>query len=431
MLMKIYRYPNRDSWAEILRRPETDAPEIETTVSSIIDEVRATGDRALRRYTHEFDGIAIADLAVGAEAIRSAAERVPSELRRAIGLAKDNIEKFHAAQIEEISYIETMPGVTCWRRSAPIERIGLYIPGGTAPLFSTVLMLAVPAKLAGCSEIVLCSPPDRDGKIDDAILFAADLCGVERIFKIGGAQAIAALAYSTESIPRVDKIFGPGNAYVTCAKQIVSRDVAIDMPAGPSEVAVIADGTCDPRFVALDLLSQAEHGRDSQVLLIATDGSIIDRCLAEVDRQLETLPRREIAFDSLRESIGIVARDLDTAIQISNEYAPEHLILAVKEPQELAEKVVNAGSVFLGHFSPESAGDYASGTNHTLPTAGWVRSMSGVSLDSFIKKITFQQLTKEGVGSLAPTVELMAAGEGLEAHRRAMSIRREEEIDGI
>jgi len=430
MLIQIYRYPNRDSWAEILRRPVADTAEIETAVRSIIDDVRATGDRALRRYTHEFDRTAIADFVVGAEEIRSAIERVPSELKRAIELARDNVEKFHAAQVEEIRYVETMPGVTCWRRSTPIERVGLYIPGGTAPLFSTVLMLAVPAKLAGCAEMVLCSPPNRDGMIDDAILFAADLCGVDRIFKIGGAQAIAALAYGTESIPRVDKIFGPGNSYVTCAKQIVSRDVAIDMPAGPSEVAVIADESCDPRFVAADLLSQAEHGRDSQVVLIATDGSIIDRCLAEVDRQIETLPRREIALDALRNSIGIVTKDLDTAIRISNEYAPEHLILATTDPRELAEKVVNAGSVFLGHFSSESAGDYASGTNHTLPTAGWARSMSGVSLDSFLKKITFQQLTEEGVRNLASTVEMMASGEGLEAHRRAMSIRREE-IDGF
>ena len=424
--MKIYQYPSRDSWPDILWRPAPDASQTEATVRTIIDEVRTSGDVALRHYTQEFDGITITDLAVGQEEIRTAIERVPPDLKRAIELAKGNIEKFHATQAEEIRFIETTTGVTCWRRSVPIERVGLYIPGGTAPLFSTVLMLAVPAQLAGCREIILCSPPNADGKINDAILFTADLCGVDKIFKVGGAQAIAALGYGTGSIPRVDKIFGPGNSFVTCAKQLVSAETAIDMPAGPSEVAVIADDTCDPRFVAADLLSQAEHGRDSQVLLIATGDSIIERCLAEVELQLKSLPRHEIASDALGSSIGIVTNDLDTAIEISNAYAPEHLILAVDDPRALAEKVINAGSVFLGHYSCEAAGDYASGTNHTLPTGGWARSMSGLSLDSFVKKITFQELSAVGIRNLAPVVETMASGEELQAHRRAMQIRREE-----
>jgi len=392
--------------------------------------VRLEGDAALVRYNKEFDGADLTQLRVTDKEIALAAGRVPAELKRAIGVAYANIAKFHAEQAESSRSIETMPGVHCFRKNVAVERVGLYIPGGTAPLFSSVLMLAIPARLAGCREIVMCTPPGQDGRIRDAVLYVAALCGVTEIFKIGGAQAIAAMAYGTESIRSVDKIFGPGNQYVTCAKQIVSTDIAIDMPAGPSEVAVLAGDTCNSRFVAADLLSQAEHGPDSQILLISTSEMVINETLAELEQQLTLLPRRDIAVKSLRNSIAILTETTVEAIAIVNAYAPEHLIIAGLDPDPVLGSVTSAGSVFLGDYSCESAGDYASGTNHTLPTAGFARSTSGISLDSFLKKITVQHITADGLRNLGPTIEIMASAEGLEGHRRAVSVRLEE-INGV
>jgi len=425
--MKIIRHPQKKDWQDVLARPVFDTARETAAVRKILDDVRENGDEALRRYSKQFDNVEVENLAVSEDEFSVAEQRVPEELKKAIQIAKANIEKFHAAQREENSVIETTTGVICWRKSVAIERVGLYVPAGTAPLFSTVLMLGVPAKLAGCDEIVLCSPPDTNGKIADAILYTARVCGIDKVFKIGGAQAIGALAYGTETIPKVFKIFGPGNRYVTCAKQIVSQtDSAIDMPAGPSEVAVLADETCVPRFVAADLLSQGEHGVDSQVLLVTTSEKVIEETLAEIEKQLAELPRKEIAERSLADSKVILVSDIFEGIAVVNEYAAEHLILAVADAGNVAERIVNAGSVFIGNYSCESVGDYASGTNHTLPTGGFARSFSGLSLDSFVKKITFQQLTEDGIRNLGPAIETMAHAEGLDAHKNAVSLRLNE-----
>lgn len=423
--MKIVRYPKKEGWQDILSRPEFDLRRTESRVRKILASVRRDGDEALRRFTREFDRVELDELTVIGSEFPEAEKRVHAELKSAIRLARSNIEKFHASQREEIRRVETTPGVLCWRSPVAIERVGLYVPAGTAPLFSTVLMLAVPAMLAGCREIVLCSPPDRTGKIADLILYTATVCGITKVFKIGGAQAIAALAYGTETIPRVDKIFGPGNRFVTCAKQIVSSEVAIDLPAGPSEVAVLADESCDPVFAAADLLSQAEHGPDSQVILVTTSEKVLAETLIEIEKQIADLPRRKIAERSLANSKAILTNGMNEAIDLVNDYAAEHLILAVENADEIAEKITNAGSVFIGNYSCESAGDYASGTNHTLPTGGFARSMSGVSLESFVKKITFQKLTDQGVRNIGPQVAQMAAAEGLDAHRRSITLRLE------
>lgn len=422
--MILINYPPREQWAEILRRPALDTENLFDTVRSIIDRVRAEGDKAVLDYEARFDKVELASLAVTEEEMQEAVEAVGVELKAAIYLAQKNIETFHAAQRFTGKKVETMEGVTCWQKAVGIEKVGLYIPGGTAPLFSTVLMLAVPAKLAGCKEIVLCSPPGKDGKIHPAVLFAARVAGVSKIYKAGGVQAIAAMAYGTESIPKVYKIFGPGNQYVTAAKQLVSlRDVAIDMPAGPSEVEVLADETANPVFVAADLLSQAEHGADSQALLITTSEKLQKEVMYEVERQLGYLPRRDIAAKALENSKLIVVNDMEEALQMTNEYAPEHLIIQTTDYHQLAERVTNAGSVFLGPLSPESAGDYASGTNHTLPTNGYAKAYSGVSLDSFIRKITFQEILPQGMCAIGPAIEVMAANEQLDAHKNAVTVR--------
>lgn len=416
--------PDKSQWAEILKRPVMNVENLFDTVRSIIDRVKAEGDRAVIEYEEKFDKAVLASLAVTDEELAEAETLVSEELKAAIRLAKQNIETFHAAQRFEGKKVETQPGVTCWQKAVAIEKVGLYIPGGTAPLFSTVLMLAVPAKIAGCQEIVLCTPPGKDGKVHPAVLFAAKVAGVNRIFKAGGVQAIAAMAYGTESVPKVYKIFGPGNQYVTAAKQLVSlRDVAIDMPAGPSEVEVLADETANPVFVAADLLSQAEHGVDSQAMLITTSAKLQQEVKEEVERQLALLSRKEIAEKSLANSKLIVVRDMEEAIELTNAYAPEHLIVETADYMTVAEQVVNAGSVFLGSLTPESAGDYASGTNHTLPTNGYAKAYSGVSLDSFIRKITFQEIKPEGITTIGPAIEVMAANEHLDAHKNAVTVR--------
>ena len=422
--MKIIRYPKREIWKEILARPAFDTKSLERHVQSILNAVKKDGDKALRHFTKALDGAEIEDFAVSASEFAEAETGISRELKEAINQAKSNIEKFHQAQTVEPTVIETTPGVFCWRKSVAIERVGLYAPGGSAPLFSTVLMLGIPARLAGCPEIVLCSPPNERGKIADVILYTAKLLGIEKVFKIGGAQAIGALAYGTETVPNCFKIFGPGNQFVTEAKQQVAQTgVAIDMPAGPSEIAVLADETCVPAFVAADLLSQAEHGADSQVLLVSTSETVITETNIELEKQLAKLPRRAIAGKSLENSKAILVKDLDEAFEILNEYAAEHLVIAIENAEEAAEKIINAGSVFIGNYSCESAGDYASGTNHTLPTGGFAKAFSGVSLDSFVKKITFQKLTAEGVKNLGRTIECMAEAEGLDAHKNAISIR--------
>ena len=422
--MKVIKYPSKEKWAEILRRPALNTESLFDTVRGIIDRVRTEGDKAVIEYEATFDKAELTSLAVTNEELEEGVALVSEELKAAISLAKQNIERFHAAQKFVGKKVETMPGVTCWQKAVGIEKVGLYIPGGTAPLFSTVLMLAVPAKIAGCKDIILCTPPDSKGKIHPAILFAARLAGVDRIFKAGGVQAIAAMAYGTESIPKVYKIFGPGNQYVTAAKQLVSlRDVAIDMPAGPSEVEVLADDSANPVFVAADLLSQAEHGVDSQAILITTSERLQAAVVEEVERQLAELPRREIAEKSLANSKLILVNDMDEAVELTNEYAPEHLIVETSDYMEVAERVVNAGSVFLGSFSLESAGDYASGTNHTLPTNGYAKAYSGVSLDSFIRKITFQEICSDGMKAIGPAIETMAANEQLDAHKNAVTVR--------
>ena len=416
--------PDKSQWQEILKRPVMNTENLFETVRSVIDRVKEEGDRAVRDYEEKFDKVVLASLAVSEEEQQEAENLVSEDLKAAIRLAKQNIETFHAAQRFEGKKVQTQPGVTCWQKAVAIEKVGLYIPGGTAPLFSTVLMLAVPARIAGCKEIVLCTPPGRDGKVHPAVLFAAKVAGVNRIFKAGGIQAIAAMAYGTESVPKVYKIFGPGNQYVTAAKQLVSlRDVAIDMPAGPSEVEVLADETANPIFVAADLLSQAEHGVDSQAILITTSVELQQAVKVEVERQLALLPRKEIAEKSLANSKLIVVDSMAEAIELTNAYAPEHLIIETEDYLSVAERIVNAGSVFLGSLTPESAGDYASGTNHTLPTNGYAKAYSGVSLDSFIRKITFQEIKPEGLNIIGPAIELMAANEQLDAHKNAVSVR--------
>ena len=412
--------PDKSQWQEILKRPVMNTENLFDTVRSVIDRVKEEGDRAVLDYEEKFDKVVLASLAVSEEEQQEAENLVSEDLKAAIRLAKQNIETFHAAQRFEGKKVQTQPGVTCWQKAVAIEKVGLYIPGGTAPLFSTVLMLAVPARIAGCKEIVLCTPPGRDGKVHPAVLFAAKVAGVNRIFKAGGIQAIAAMAYGTESVPKVYKIFGPGNQYVTAAKQLVSlRDVAIDMPAGPSEVEVLADETANPIFVAADLLSQAEHGVDSQAILITTSVELQQAVKVEVERQLALLPRKEIAEKSLANSKLIVVDSMAEAIELTNAYAPEHLIIETEDYLSVAERIVNAGSVFLGSLTPESAGDYASGTNHTLPTNGYAKAYSGVSLDSFIRKITFQEIKPEGLNIIGPAIELMAANEQLDAHKNA------------
>ena len=416
--------PDKSQWQEILKRPVMNTENLFDTVRSVIDRVKEEGDRAVLDYEEKFDKVVLASLAVSEEEQQEAENLVSEDLKAAIRLAKQNIETFHAAQRFEGKKVQTQPGVTCWQKAVAIEKVGLYIPGGTAPLFSTVLMLAVPARIAGCKEIVLCTPPGRDGKVHPAVLFAAKVAGVNRIFKAGGIQAIAAMAYGTESVPKVYKIFGPGNQYVTAAKQLVSlRDVAIDMPAGPSEVEVLADETANPIFVAADLLSQAEHGVDSQAMLITTSEKLQAEVMEEVNRQLAKLPRREIAAKSLENSKLILVKDMDEALELTNAYAPEHLIVETENYLEVAERVINAGSVFLGSLTPESAGDYASGTNHTLPTNGYAKAYSGVSLDSFIRKITFQEILPQGMKVIGPAIEEMAANELLDAHKNAVTVR--------
>ena len=422
--MKKILYPNKSEWAEMLRRPVLNVETLFENVGAILKEVRMNGDKAVLEYEERFDKVKLESLAVTPEEIKEAELQVPIELKVAILLAQRNIYTFHKKQKFEGKKVETMEGVTCWQKAVGIEKVGLYLPGGTAPLFSTVLMLAVPAKIAGCKEIVLCTPPNKEGKINPAILYAAQVAGVSKIFKAGGVQAIGAMAYGTESVPKVYKIFGPGNQYVMAAKQQVAmHDVAIDMPAGPSEVEVIADETANPAFVAADLLSQAEHGVDSQVVLITTSEKLLNEVEYEVQHQLSRLPRWEIAEKSLANSKLILVKDMDEAIELTNEYAPEHLIIETQNYMELAEKVVNAGSVFLGSYTPESAGDYASGTNHTLPTNGYAKAYSGVSLDSFIRKITFQEINREGIQNIGPAIEVMAAHEQLDAHKNAVTVR--------
>lgn len=424
--MNIITNPERSAWKEMLKRPTLNTDILRNTVSEVLNRIRMEGDKAVVEYEEKFDKVRLSSLAVTEKEFAEAEKEVSIELKAAIMLAYNNIHTFHSSQKFEGKKVTTLPGVTCWQKAVAIEKVGLYIPGGTAPLFSTVLMLATPAQIAGCKEIVLCTPPDRTGKIHPAILYAAKIAGVSRVFKAGGVQAIGAMAYGTESVPKVYKIFGPGNQYVTAAKQQVSlRDVAIDMPAGPSEVAVLADETANPAFVAADLLSQAEHGTDSQAILITTSQDLLQSVTEEVDRQLPSLFRKNIAEKSLANSKLILVKTIDEAIEMVNEYAPEHLIIETKDYVNVAEKIVNAGSVFLGAYSPESAGDYASGTNHTLPTNGYAKAYSGVSVDSFIRKITYQEVTAEGIATIGPAIEVLAANEYLDAHKNAVSVRLE------
>ena len=422
--MKIYKYPTQEELPALLKRPVRDASQLNATVAAVLADIKTQGDAAVRMYEEKFDHVALQDLAVTEAEMQEAETLVNVELKSALQQAHDNIEKFHASQKFQAEHVQVTDGVECWQQSVPIQKVGLYIPGGTAPLFSTVLMLATPAKIAGCEEIVLCTPPAKDGKVNPAILVAARIAGVSKIFKIGGVQAIGAMAYGTESVPKVYKIFGPGNQFVMCAKQQVSlHDVSIDMPAGPSEVEVLADETSNPVFVAADLLSQAEHGVDSQVLLVTKSEEIIDKVQQEVERQLALLPRNEIAAQALEYSKILLVRNDEEMMAVTNQYAPEHLIIETQNYMELAQKVVNAGSVFLGSLTPESAGDYASGTNHTLPTNGYAVAYNGVNLDSYNRKITFQHITAEGIQRIGRTVELMAEAEGLDAHKNAMSYR--------
>ena len=426
--MQIYNYPPREQWAEILARPVFDNSKLFSLVEEVLTDVKQNGDKAVRAYTAKFDKVSIDRLEVTADEIAEAETLVSKQLKQAIEMARRNIWKFHVEQQHDLPEIQTSPGVLCWQKAVAIEKVGLYIPGGTAPLFSTVLMLGIPASIAECNEIILCTPPNAEGKVHPAVLYAAKVAGVHRIFKIGGTQAIAAMAYGTETVPKVYKIFGPGNQYVTAAKQLVSlRDVAIDMPAGPSEVEVLADNTANPAFVAADMLSQAEHGADSQSILITVDEKLVPKVLEQIDIQLEQLPRKELAKKSLANSKIIVLKTLEEAVQMTNEYAPEHLIISTHYHNGVAANIVNAGSVFLGNYSPESVGDYASGTNHTLPTNGYAKAYSGVNLDSFVRKITFQQLSKEGLSNLSNAVILMAENEELQAHSNAVKIRLDDE----
>ncbi|MFV0391245.1 MAG: histidinol dehydrogenase [Paludibacteraceae bacterium] len=426
--MQVIKYPAKDQWSEILKRPSMNYTTLLESVKPTLDQVRMHGDSALRRFTKEFDNVDIVNLEVTKEEIAEAGKLVDNDLKQAIEMARRNIWKFHTAQQQEYEEIQTSPGIYCWQKAVPIEKVGLYIPGGSAPLFSTVLMLGIPAQVAECKEVILCTPPDKTGKVHPAVLYAAKVAGIHRIFKVGGAQAIAAMAYGTETIPKVYKIFGPGNQYVTAAKQLVSlSDVAIDMPAGPSEVEVMADETSNPAFVASDLLSQAEHGVDSHVILITTYEKIIDEVLEQIELQIELLPRKAIAKKALENSKIMLVNNMDEAIALTNEYAPEHLIIATRSCMVVAEHITNAGSVFLGNMSPESAGDYVSGTNHTLPTNGYAKAYSGINLDSYLRKITFQHLTAEGLTIASNAIILMAENEGLDAHANAVKIRIERE----
>lgn len=425
--MKTYINPLKNTWDELLKRPMFSVSELRDQVQVILTDIRTNGIDAIRKYTEKFDGVFIRNIIVSKQEIADASGQINENLKEAIKIAAANIQKFHESQIPVTERIETTSGVTCWQKAVAIDKVGLYIPGGSAPLFSTVLMLAIPAKIAGCKEIVLCTPPDKEGKINPAILFAAQLVGVSKIFKLGGIQAIGAMAYGVDCVPKVYKIFGPGNQYVMAAKQLVSiSDVAIDMPAGPSEVAIMADSSANPAFIAADLLSQAEHGPDSQVVLVTNDPTLVEKVDKELALQLDELPRKAIAEKALTNSQAIVLENVKEMIELINGYAPEHLIIAMKYYSEVAEKITNAGSVFLGNYTPESAGDYASGTNHTLPTNGWARSFSGVNLDSFMKKITFQEITPEGILNLGPTIETMAAAELLDAHKNAVTFRLNE-----
>ena len=422
--MEIIRYPRKEEWERLLQRPHMDRRSLNETVQSILDDVRVRKDRAVLEYEAKFDHANLTGLRVSEAEFTEAETLVPAPLKQAILTAKSNIETFHRAQLHAMPRVETFPGVTCWQKALPIEKVGLYIPGGTAPLFSTVLMLAVPAKLAGCSEIVLCTPPDPKGAVNPCVLFTARAAGISKVFKAGGVQAIGAMAYGTESIPKVYKLFGPGNQYVMAAKQIVSlHDAAIDMPAGPSEVAVVADSESNPEFVASDMLSQAEHGMDSQSMVFTDNETFAEAVLAAAERQCAESARREFVSHSLGHSKLFVLHDLEEALDMCNAYAPEHLILSCRDYNHLANRVTNAGSVFLGYYTPESAGDYASGTNHTLPTSGYARAYSGVNMDSYMKKVTFQEITREGLAGLGPTIEIMAENESLMAHRNAVAIR--------
>ena len=420
-------YPKKETWAKILKRPTQTVKEIETTVNQVFEDVQKNGDTAIKKYTKKFDKVAVKSLKVTQEEISIAVEAVSSELKQAIQQAAANIEKFHRAQKTKKVYQETTPGVVCWQEKRPIEKVGLYIPGGTAPLLSTVLMLAIPAKIAGCQEIILCSPPNFEGKIANEILYTANLCGVTNIFRVGGIQAISGLTFGTETIPKVYKIFGPGNQFVTVAKQLATKyGVAIDMPAGPSELLVMADDSANASFVASDLLSQAEHGADSQVILVSTSEKLIEDVSKEVEKQLKELPRIEIATKAIQNSKSILVKDFKEALALINEYAPEHFIVCTNNNDFFIDGIINAGSVFIGNYTPESAGDYASGTNHTLPTNGYSKSYSGVNLDSFTKSITFQEISKKGIQNIGKSIELMALAEGLQAHKNAVSIRLKE-----
>ncbi|MBS1592545.1 MAG: histidinol dehydrogenase [Bacteroidetes bacterium] len=422
--MKTYLYPDKKDWQILLQRPTYNISFLTEKVKNILSDVKQNGDAALKKYTQQFDGVELESFLVTEKEIVDAETLLSTQLKQAIQTAANNISTFHKKQITNIEVVETMTGISCWRKSVGIEKVGLYIPGGTAPLFSTILMLGIPAKIANCKEIILCSPPNKNGTLHPAILFAANLVGITKIYKVGGVQAIAAMAYGTETIPSVYKIFGPGNQYVTYAKQLIQQDgIAIDMPAGPSEVCVMADETANAKFVAADLLSQAEHGVDSQVLLVSTNKNLVDEINNEINSQLKNLPRKNIAIKTLENSKAIIVKNINEAIDLVNEYAAEHLIIACENADAVAEEIINAGSVFIGNYSPESVGDYASGTNHTLPTNGFAKAYSGVSVDSFVKKITYQKLTQQGLQQIANTVELMAEAEGLHAHKNAVSVR--------
>ncbi|MBA4198376.1 MAG: histidinol dehydrogenase [Chitinophaga sp.] len=424
--MKTYFFPDRKDWKALLQRPTFDASSLIQKVQTVLADVKQNGDAAVKKYTQDFDGVNINALEVSEQEINEAATLLSNELKQAIQTAAVNIKLFHSKQIATPETIETMPGIQCWRKSIGIEKVGIYIPGGSAPLFSTVLMLGIPAGIAGCKEIILCSPPNKEGKLHPAIIYAAQLVGITKLYKVGGVQAIAALAYGTETIPQVYKIFGPGNQYVTCAKTLIQQEgIAIDMPAGPSEVCVMADESCNAAFVAADLLSQAEHGADSQVLLVAFSEEMVNKVNDEIEKQLKELSRKEIAVKALANSKAIIVNNIEEAIDLVNEYAAEHLIISCNNAETVAEKIINAGSVFIGNYSPESVGDYASGTNHTLPTNGFAKAYSGVSVDSFVKKITYQKLTQQGLQHIAQTVEVMAAAEGLDAHQKAVRVRSE------
>ncbi|MDE1191539.1 MAG: histidinol dehydrogenase [Arachidicoccus sp.] len=422
--MKKYIYPEKKEWTEMLMRPAFDNSLLKEKVFSILKDIKQNGDAAVKKYTEQFDGAAVENFKVTQAEIDNAEKNISDELKQAIKIAAKNIRNFHEKQLTQIEKIETQSGVFCWRKSVGIEKVGLYIPGGSAPLFSTILMLSIPAQIAGCKEIILCSPPDKNGNLHPAILYAANLSGVHNIYKIGGVQAIGAMAYGTQTIPKTYKIFGPGNQYVTCAKQLIQQEgIAIDMPAGPSEVCVLADDSANAAFVASDLLSQAEHGADSQAVLITVSETLLNNIEEEVKKQLNNLPRKSIAEKALDNSKLILVKNIDQAIELANEYASEHLIVACENAESVAEQIVNAGSVFIGNYSPESAGDYASGTNHTLPTNGFARAYSGVCVDSFVKKITFQRLTQQGLQGISQAVIAMAEAEGLDAHAKAISLR--------